>query len=262
MPAAPDNTQPNLETTPKAERIAKRIAAAGICSRRDAEKLIEQGKVMLNGKRLTTPAVTVTLQDDIVVNGTPLPKSTAEQPRLFKLHKPAGVMCTTSDPQGRDTVFSLIPASLPRLVLVGRLDLNSEGLLLLTNSPALATTLMDPHTGLPRTYRVRFHGELADGHIAQLKKGISINRIRYRPIEVVREPNARGSKNNWAQVTLYEGKNREIRKVFEHFGMPVSRLIRIGFGGIELGNLPKGKLVEVPHNQLKKLQAKFPAGSA
>lgn len=225
-------------------RIAKAMADAGLCSRREAERWIEAGRVVLNGETLETPAVTVSAEDDIQVDGKPL-KGKPEQPRIFVYNKPSGIICSASDPEGRPTVFDKLPKKLPRLILVGRLDLNSEGLLVLTTDGELAGTLMHPSTNLERVYKVRFRGDLTDDQIKQLADGITIEGINYRPAKVNLLGTTRGGSNNWATVTITEGKNREIRKLFNHFGLQVNRLIRLQYGPFELGDLTTNALKEI-----------------
>ena len=225
-------------------RIAKAMADAGLCSRREAERWIEAGRVVLNGKTLDTPAVTVTEADDIQVDGNPL-QNKPDQPRIFLYNKPSGIICSASDPEGRPTVFEKLPKKLPRLILVGRLDLNSEGLLLLTTDGALAGTLMHPSTNLERTYKVRFRGDLTDAQIKELGEGITIEGIHFRPAKVKLLGTTRGGSNNWATVTITEGKNREIRRLFNHFGLQVNRLIRLQYGPFELGDLTTNALKEI-----------------
>lgn len=239
---------------PTGERLAKRLAHAGVCSRRDAEKLIAAGKVQVNGKTITTPAFNVNPADKINVNGTALAvKEEGELPRLFRFHKPAGVLCTNKDEHGRKTVFDMIPPNAPRLVLVGRLDFNSEGLLLLTNNGDLARTLTLPATGLERTYRVRVQGKPNERHMDAMRKGLKIEGVQYRPAKVMLDDTPSSGTNHWMTITLTEGKNREIRKMLEHFGFQVNRLLRTSYGPLTLGTIPKGTLVEVPVNQLKKI---------
>jgi 23S rRNA pseudouridine2605 synthase len=229
------------------ERIAKRIARAGLCSRRDAERWIADGRVRLDGETLTTPAVTVTAKSRIEVDGKPLP--TAEAPRLFRFHKPTGYITAARDPEGRKTIADLIPKELPRLMPVGRLDMNSEGLLLLTNDGALKRQLELPTTGWQRRYRVRVHGDIDEAKLASLAKGISIDGFDYGPIEAHLERKL--GKNAWLSVALREGKNREVRKVMEHFGWPVNRLIRVSFGPFHLGNLAKTAIDEIKTKVVK-----------
>jgi 23S rRNA pseudouridine2605 synthase len=232
-------------------RLAKRMAHAGLCSRREAERWIEAGKVFVNGKKITTPAFTVTMADRVVVNGEELPTE-QEKPMLFRFHKPKGYLCTNSDPQGRKTVFELFPPDMPRVMLVGRLDFNSEGLLLLTTDGDLAKKMMSPKNELERTYRVRIHGVLSEGHVKQLERGIRIDGFKYKPAKVELEEVNDEKRNQWIKLTITEGKNREIRKIFDHFKMPVSRLIRISYGPFELDKLSRKGIFQVSDAQLEK----------
>jgi 23S rRNA pseudouridine2605 synthase len=236
------------KSTFEGERIAKAIARAGICSRRDAETMILEGRVTVNGKKLSSPALNVTDSDDIRVDGKPLP--TAERTRLFRYYKPRGLVTTAKDPQGRPTVFDSLPAGMPRVISVGRLDLNSEGLLLLTNDGELARRLELPTTGWIRRYRVRVHGEVDQTQLAQLAKGITVEGVRYGAIEATFD--RKQGDNVWLTMALTEGKNREIRKICGHFGWPVSRLIRVAFGPFQLGShLNPGDIEEVPAKVLR-----------
>jgi 23S rRNA pseudouridine2605 synthase len=240
-------------------RIAKVIARAGLCSRRDAERWIADGRVSVNGKMLDTPAFTVGPDDRIIVDGRPLPAS--EAPRLFLYHKPAGLVTTVRDEKKRPTVFAHLPPGLPRVVSVGRLDLNSEGLLLLTNDGGLARYLELPANALKRCYRMRLHGPVKAARLARLRQGITVEGVRYGPIEARMEGPHSGA-NLWLVVTLKEGKNREIRKVMAHLGLQVSRLIRTAYGPFQLGYLPPGSAVEVPRKTLEeKLAGYFARGS-
>ncbi len=242
-----------------AERIAKVIARAGLCSRRDAERWITDGRVSVNGTRLESPAFTVVPEDRILVDGKPLPAS--EPPRLFLYHKPAGLVTTARDEKNRPTVFSRLPPGLPRVVSVGRLDLNSEGLLLLTNDGGLARFLELPANALQRCYRIRLHGAVNAGSLARLAQGITVDGVKYGPIEARMEGSSGGS-NAWLAVTLREGKNREIRKVMAHLGLQVNRLIRTSYGPFQLGQLASGAAVEVsPANLRGKLPGYFAQGS-
>src|SRR5712664_1532257 len=218
------------------ERIAKVMARAGLCSRRDAERWIAEGRVTVNGEVLTTPAVTVGPDNDIRVDGRPLPEP--ERARLWRYHKPTGLVTTHRDERGRPTVFGALPADLPRLVSVGRLDLNSEGLLLLTNDGALARRLELPATGWLRRYKVRVHGEVDSDRLAALEKGITIDGVAYGPIRAGLE--RRQGSNAWIALALREGKNREVRRVLEHLGLQVTRLIRLAYGPFQLGHLVRG----------------------
>ena len=234
------------EAAPAPERIAKLLARAGLCSRRDAERWIAAGRVSVDGHVLTTPAVTVTAANDVRVDGAPLP--TPDRPRLWRYHKPTGLVTTHRDEKGRSTVFDALPKELPRVVSVGRLDLNSEGLLLLTNDGALARRLELPATGWLRRYKVRGHGEVDPDRLAALEKGITIAGTAYGPIRASLE-REQGS-NAWIALALREGKNREVRRVLEHLGLPVTRLIRLSFGPFQLGNLARGEIAEVPRKVL------------
>jgi 23S rRNA pseudouridine2605 synthase len=227
------------------ERIAKVLARAGLCSRRDAERWIAEGRVAIDGQVLTSPAVTVAAGSDIRVDGEPLPEP--DRPRLWRYHKPAGLVTTHRDEKGRPTVFDALPEGLPRLISVGRLDLNSEGLLLLTNDGALARRLELPSTGWIRRYRVRVHGEAEPERLAALARGVTIDRISYGPIRAGLD--RRQGSNAWISLALREGKNREVRRVLEHLGLQVTRLIRLSYGPFQLGNLPRGA-VEVPKKVL------------
>lgn len=232
------------------ERISKRIARSGLCSRRDAERLITKGQVAVNGERIKTPAINVTDADEVTVSGQPLPGKPPA--RMWIYHKPAGLVTSHKDPEGRPTVFDNLPAGLPEYVIsVGRLDLNSEGLLLLTNDGELSRYLEHPDTGWIRKYRVRTFGYPDDTQLRQLKKGITIGDVAYRSISVKRENGQSDGSNVWAEVGLQEGKNREIRRVFEHLGHPVSRLIRTAYGPFQLGSLPEGSAKEISKKVLQ-----------
>lgn len=224
------------------ERIAKRLARAGLCSRRDAERWIAAGRIAVNGAVLNTPACVVTEADSITVDGQPL--GGPEKRRLWLYHKPRGLMTTHRDPQGRPTVFDSLPKEMPRVISVGRLDLNSEGLLLLTNDGELARRLELPSTGWLRKYRVRVFGPVAEPALASLAKGVTVDGVAYGPITASVE--RRQGDNTWLLLGLREGKNREVRRVMEHLGHPVSRLIRIAYGPFQLGMLEPGGVKEVP----------------
>ena len=223
------------------ERVAKRIARSGYCSRRDAERLIASGRVAVDGEVLSSPAVTVTDANRITIDGEPLPQP--EQPRLFRYYKPAGVLTAARDPEGRPTIYDRLPDHLPRLMPIGRLDMGSEGLLLLTNDGELKRRLELPATGWVRRYRVRVHGRIDESKLEGLHDGIVIDGFQYGPIQA-RLDRVQGS-NAWLTIALREGKNREIRRVLEHFGWPVNRLIRLSFGPFQLGGLPVGEVEEV-----------------
>jgi 23S rRNA pseudouridine2605 synthase len=226
------------------ERIAKAMARAGVCSRRDAEDWIAAGRVAVNGVTLTTPAVNVTEADRVTIDGEPM--QARERTRLFLFHKPAGYVTTAHDPEGRATVFAFLEErhpDLPRLISVGRLDINTEGLLLLTNDGGLARTLELPATGWTRRYRVRAHGETDQARLDDLRKGVTIDDVAYAPIEA-RLEREQGS-NVWIAMGLTEGKNREVKRVMEHLGLDVTRLIRISYGPFQLGDLAEGAVEEV-----------------
>jgi 23S rRNA pseudouridine2605 synthase len=217
-------------------RIAKALARAGLCSRREAERWIAQGRVSVNGEVLASPARDVGPRDRILVDGNELPA--VEPPRLWRYHKPKGLVTTHKDPQGRKTVFDTLPEHLPRVVSVGRLDVNTEGLLLLTNDGALARHLELPSTGWMRRYRVRAHGTIAQEALDRLKGGVEIAGVRYGPIEASLDK-PQGS-NVWLKIGLREGKNREVRTILEHLGLTVNRLIRVSFGPFQLLDLEPG----------------------
>ena len=234
------------ETRP-GERIAKVIARSGLCSRRDAERMIEAGRVRLNGRVLTSPAVNVTGADDVRVDRKPLPKT--EDPQLWRYHKPAGLITSHKDPEGRPSVFDNLPDTLPRVISVGRLDMSSEGLLLLTNDGALARTLELPATGWLRRYRVRAYGRVSQDTLDGLKQGIEIEGVKYGAIDATIERVQRG--NVWLTMALREGKNREVRRVLETFDLKVNRLIRISYGPFQLGELKPGAVSKVPDRVLR-----------
>ena len=229
------------------ERIAKVIARAGLASRREAEAWIAAGRVAVNGKVLASPALNVTERDRVTVDGKPLPLR--ERTRLFRYHKPRGLITTHRDERGRPTLFDALPRDLPRLISVGRLDLTSEGLLLLTNDGGLARVLELPETGWLRRYRVRAHGRVDPIALARLERGITIDGISYGPIEA--KLDREQGDNIWLTLALREGKNREIRKVLEHLGLKVNRLIRISFGPFQLGDLPRAQIDEIKTRTLR-----------
>jgi len=227
-------------------RIAKAIAHAGLCSRRDAEAWIEAGRVAVNGKKLATPAFVVSPSDKIVVDGKPLPESQAA--RLWRYNKRRGLLTSHRDPQGRKTVFEALPPELPRVVSVGRLDINTEGLLLLTTDGALARHLELPSTGWLRRYRVRAHGRVTQEALDRLRDGVTIDGVHYGPVEA-RIDREQGS-NIWLMLGLREGKNREVKRLAEHLGLTVNRLIRVSFGPFALGDLAEGAVEEVKRRVL------------
>jgi 23S rRNA pseudouridine2605 synthase len=225
----------------KGDRIAKVLARAGVCSRREAERWIADGRVAVDNVVLTTPAFLVTEKSLIVVDGKPIRDT--EPTRVWRYHKPVGLLTTHNDPQGRPTVFDTLPPSLGRVISVGRLDYNSEGLLLLTNDGGLARKLEMPSTSWTRRYRVRVHGRPSEEDLAKLARGITIDGVRYGSIEAALD--RQQGANAWITLALNEGKNREIRKVMEYLGWPVNRLIRVAYGPFQLGNLEEGRVEEV-----------------
>jgi len=223
------------------------LARAGVCSRRDAERLIAEGRVAVNGVTLDTPAFKVTDDDKISVDGRPV--RAAEPARMWRYHKPAGLVTTHRDPAGRDTVFDHLPPGLPRVISVGRLDLNSEGLLLLTNDGEVARKLELPSNGWVRRYRARAFGRVTQMELDGLQGGIEVEGVRYGPIEA-RLERGQGA-NAWIEVAITEGKNREVRRVLEALGLKVNRLIRVSYGPFELGALEPGAAEEIPRRMLK-----------
>jgi 23S rRNA pseudouridine2605 synthase len=241
---------PHLEnemSEQKPERIAKVIARAGLCSRREAERWINDGRVRVNGKTLESPALTVDATNIILVDGKPLPQ--AQETRLWRYHKPTGLVTSHSDPQGRPTVFEKLPQTMVRVISIGRLDLNSEGLLLLTNDGELARRLEMPSTGWVRRYRVRVRGTVDQNKLKSLQIGVTVAGIKYDTIEAGLDSETRT--NAWLTVALTEGKNREIRKVMEHLDLSVNRLIRLSYGPFQLGKLERGQVDEVPAKILR-----------
>jgi 23S rRNA pseudouridine2605 synthase len=229
------------------ERIAKVIARAGLASRREAEAWIATGRVAVNGTTITSPALNVSPADKIAVDGKPLPG--AERTRLFLYHKPRGLVTTSSDPQGRPTIFGALPKELPRLISIGRLDLSTEGLLLLTNDGGLARALELPSTAWLRRYRVRAHGTVMQAQLDALRDGVTVDGINYGPIEAVLDREQ--TSNVWITFGIREGKNREVRNVLRHLGLQVARLIRVSFGPFQLGDLAEGDVAEVPTRVLR-----------
>ena len=223
------------------------LARAGVCSRRDAERLIAEGRVKLNGKTLDSPAVKVAIGDKLTVDGRPV--GAAPVTRVWRYHKPAGLVTTHRDPAGRPTVFEHLPADLPRVISVGRLDLTSEGLLLLTNDGELARRLELPSNAWARRYRARAFGRITQAELDVLQDGISVDGVNYRGIEAKLE-RSQGA-NVWINLTLSEGKNREVRRVLEALGLKVNRLIRVSYGPFQLGALEPGEVEEVPRKLLR-----------
>ncbi len=229
------------------ERIAKRLSRIGVCSRREAERMIEAGRIAVDGVVVTSPAVRIAPDARLTVDGRPVGK--AAPARLWRYHKPNGLICTNRDPQGRETIFDRLPKGLPRVVSIGRLDLTSEGLLLLTNDGALARRLEHPSTGWTRRYRVRVFGKPDGARLTRLKRGITLDGVRYGPIEARIERFQ--AANAWLSMALREGKNREIRKVLNHLGLEVNRLIRVSFGPFQLGSLAREAVSEVAQKVIR-----------
>ena len=226
----------SLDAAAAPERIAKHIARAGICSRREAERRIEDGRVTVNGETVTSPALNVSASDSITIDGKPLP---ARQPaRLWRYHKPRGLIVSARDDKGRQTIFDTLPDTMPRVLTVGRLDLDSEGLLLLTNDGGLARHLELPSTGWSRKYRVRVQGRVDPDALPGLADGITIDGVRYG--KVAAQLDRQMASNAWLTIAIREGKNREVRRIMEHLGHQVSRLIRVSYGPFQLGDLPSG----------------------
>lgn len=237
------------------ERIAKRIARAGLCSRRDAERWILEGRVAVDGQIITTPATIVTNKMQVMVDGKPI--NEAPSPRVWLHYKPVGLLTTHHDPHGRPTIFESLPPSMPRVISIGRLDLNSEGLILLTNDGELARFAELPSTGWARSYRVRVYGFVDKAALATLTEGITVEGVTYGRIEAEIAKEAENTRTNtWLFMTLFEGKNREIRKVLAYLGLRVNRLIRMTYGPFSLGNLKPGDVKEVPAAQVSKAFSK------
>jgi 23S rRNA pseudouridine2605 synthase len=234
------------------------LQQAGVGSRREAERMVADSRVKVNGA-IATPTTPVNDGDKVELDGTPLSPSTRSQPRLFLLHKPLDVLVTAFDKQGRPTIYDLDclkppqwGPEMPRVIYVGRLDVNSEGLLVLSTDGPLAQTMMSPETALPRVYRVRVYGRLNDRQIETLRKGVTVEGVRYRGVDVTEETEHSGRTNTWYRMVLTEGKNREIRRLFEHFNCVVNRLIRIQYGPFHLGTMKGGEIKEVPPGSVKR----------
>jgi 23S rRNA pseudouridine2605 synthase len=247
-------SKPPPEAKREGERIAKLLARAGVASRREVERMIAEGRVAIGGKVLDTPATIIPNLKGVTVDGKPIER--AEPARVFAFHKPSGLITAESDPRGRPTIYTALrnalPRGAPRVMPVGRLDMNTEGLLLLTNDGALKRALELPASNIPRTYRVRAFGDITQSQLDDLIEGIEIDGVRYGRIEADLE---RGSgRNRWIVMTLTEGKNREVRRVLEHLGMQVSRLLRVGYGPFALGDLPRGAVAEIPQVQVERLR--------
>ena len=254
MPRSVDLTPPG---SPAGERIAKLLARAGIASRRDIERMIGEGRIARHGVALDTPATVLTSLDGITVDGEPV--AAPEPARLFLYHKPVGLLVTERDPRGRPTIYDRLPKGLPRLVPVGRLDMNTEGLLLLTTDGGLKRQLELPATGVQRTYRARVYGHVTQGQLESLIEGIEIEGMRYGSIDANME--RRTGANFWIELTLTEGKNREVRRVLEHLGLEVSRLIRTRYGPFVLGDLPPNDIGEVRSADLYEFRRTLKGGA-
>ena len=228
------------------QRIAKLLARAGIASRREIERMIEERRVAIDGKPVEKPATLLTSLQGVTVDGKPV--QAAAPARLFRYHKPTGVLTAASDPKGRPTLYDRLPHGLPRVMPVGRLDMNTEGLLLLTTDGGLKRQLELPSSGVERSYRARVFGPVSQAQLEELIHGIEIEGVRYGPIDANLE--RRTGRNGWVEMRLKEGKNREVRRVLEHFGLQVSRLIRTAFGPFVLGDLPGGAVDEVRQHEL------------
>ena len=237
------------------DRIAKVMARAGLCSRRDAEKWIVEGRVSVNGKAIDSPALNVLPSDRIIVDAKPMNKENRRETRLFRYNKPVGLVTSHKDEQGRQTVFESSPDNLPRLISVGRLDLNTQGLLLLTNDGELSRFMELPSTGWARRYKVRAYGHISQERLDDLKKGVTIEGVKYAGIDAKLEKQQ--GDNVWMSITLKEGKNREIRRVMEYLGLRVNRLIRLSYGPFQLGNLAEGKVEEIKGKVLKEQLSGF-----
>ncbi len=237
------------------DRIAKFLSRAGVASRRDAERMLADGRVMLNGTAVIHPATFVVDGDVVQVDGAVV--GAAERTRLWRYHKPSGLVTTHRDPEGRPTVFDRMPPGMPRVMSVGRLDLASEGLLLLTNDGGLARQLELPATGWIRRYRVRVFGTVEEPRLAGLKGGIKVDGVEYGPIEAALD--SRAGNNAWLSVGLKEGRNREIRRVMLALGLQTTRLIRISYGPFQLGLMPRGGVEEIPGKVLREQLPKGPS---
>ncbi|PHQ59168.1 MAG: pseudouridylate synthase [Robiginitomaculum sp.] len=242
-----DNKKLATKSSQKGERIAKVLARAGIASRREVERMIAAGRISVDGTLLTTPAFLITGHEKILVDGKPI--EAKQSPRLWRYHKPVGLLTTHNDPGGRPTVFENLPKDLPRVISIGRLDMTSEGLLLLTNDGELARKLELPRTGFARKYRARAYGKPTQTQLDKLKHGVKIDGIQTGPIEATLDKQQ--GTNAWISITIREGKNREVRRALETIGLKVNRLIRISYGPIQLGDLMRGKVEEIKPKVLR-----------
>lgn len=256
MPTQP----PRSDARPEGERIAKLLARAGIASRREVERMIAEGRVAVDGKVLETPATILPNLKAVTVDGKPV--TAAEPTRLFAFHKPTGLITAERDPAGRPTIYTALRNALPknagRVMPVGRLDLNTEGLLLLTNDGAVKRTLELPASRVPRTYRARAFGAVSQEQLEDLIEGVTIDGMRYVSIDANLERSS--GRNLWIEMTITEGKNREVRRVLEHLGLQVNRLIRVGYGPFALGDLPRGQAVELKGKPVDRFLAELARG--
>ncbi len=245
---------------PDGERLAKLLARAGVASRREVERMITDGRVALNGKVLETAATIIPDLRGVTVDGKPVGR--AEQTRVFAFHKPSGLLTAERDFSGRPTIYTALrnamPKDAPRVMPIGRLDMTTEGLLLLTNDGELKRALELPSSEVPRSYRARAFGEVTQAQLDELIDGVEIDGVPYGKIEADLERGTKGggggSRNHWILLTLTEGKNREVRRVLEHLGLQVSRLLRVGYGPFALGELPRGAVAEIPQVQVERLR--------
>lgn len=239
---------------PQGERIAKLLARAGVASRREVERMIEAGRIAIDGKVLETPATIIPNLKGVTVDGKPVGR--AEPTRVFAFHKPTGLITAEYDPKGRPTIYAALrnalPKGTPRLMPIGQLDMNTEGLLLLTNDGELKRALELPSSNVPRTYRARAFGDVTQDQLEALIEGVTIDGMHYGRIDADME--RRTGRNQWIVMSITEGKNREVRRVLEHLGLEVSRLIRVGYGPFELGDMPRGTAVEIPQVQVERLR--------
>lgn len=255
------HTETRSPDRPDGDRIAKLLARAGIASRREVERMIAEGRVSLNGKVVETPATFLESLRGITVDGNLVGK--ADPTRLFAFHKPVGLLTAERDPAGRATIYdalrNALPKDTPRLMPVGRLDLNTEGLLLLTNDGGLKRQMELPSSGIPRTYRARTYGDIAESDLHGLMEGITIDRMRYGQIDAdIERGGGKQGANKWIVMTITEGKNREVRRVLEHFDLKVSRLIRVSYGPFDLGELPRGAAVEIAKQDVGRFRSSLP----
>ncbi|MCT2400646.1 pseudouridine synthase [Novosphingobium mangrovi (ex Huang et al. 2023)] len=259
--AAPTPKDPSLPAR-EGERIAKLLARAGVASRREAERMIAEGRVKLGDEVIETPSTVLTSLRGVTVDGNPV--KAAEATRLFVFHKPAGLLTAERDPAGRPTIYAALRNALPpgtgRVMPIGRLDLNTEGVLLLTNDGEFKRQLELPATGVPRTYRARAFGDVTQAQLEDLIDGVEIDGVRYGKIDANME--RKTGRNQWIEMTLTEGKNREVRRVLEYLGLKVSRLIRVAYGPFVLGDLPKGAAGEVSERDLANFRRTLPGGKA